>query len=366
MWLGGSRPSVLVTYEETPSIRNYAKTVASYLRSVGFSAYLLHFDPLFLKPMCDALVACSTLPSLGWHFLNAWLSPRRVAYVPFEGVPNRERVLPLSRYYRIVVPSRHVKRCFERAGISADYMYHAIPPAVPLSPRFLREVEEVKGGRLMLLTIASPVPRKGLPALAEAAERLAGRRDVLFYVLTHKRPETGPLTRRLNENVERLEAARDAGAPIHIDYRYGALSDAEKYSLVAACDVYVHPSYAEGFGIPVLEALLFGKPVVACDAPPTNELVSDREAFLFKPTGTRSIPCLWGSGEYIYFDYDPAELAEAVACAADDREGRASKSAAAKERAKDFLPEKVYSRLPELLGLPLPKEQTLSTRTPSW
>lgn len=39
------------------------------------------------------------------------------------------------------------------------------------------------------------------------------------------------------------------------------ISNDEKYFLLQKCEAYVHPSLAEGFGIPPVEAMYFGKPV---------------------------------------------------------------------------------------------------------
>jgi glycosyltransferase involved in cell wall biosynthesis len=47
--------------------------------------------------------------------------------------------------------------------------------------------------------------------------------------------------------------------------------------LVRRSDVAVYPSRAEGFGLPLLESLTLGVPVVTTDAPPMNELVRDGE-----------------------------------------------------------------------------------------
>ncbi|MEJ7911599.1 MAG: glycosyltransferase family 1 protein [Chitinophagaceae bacterium] len=42
----------------------------------------------------------------------------------------------------------------------------------------------------------------------------------------------------------------------------GAVSEAEKYWLLRECALFAFPSLAEGFGLPVIEAMHFGKPVL--------------------------------------------------------------------------------------------------------
>ncbi|MDW8086232.1 MAG: glycosyltransferase, partial [Ignisphaera sp.] len=58
------------------------------------------------------------------------------------------------------------------------------------------------------------------------------------------------------------------------------LERGDLYQLYRAADVYVHPALCEGFGIPIVEAMAAGKPVICVDAPPMNEHVSWRECLV--------------------------------------------------------------------------------------
>lgn len=42
----------------------------------------------------------------------------------------------------------------------------------------------------------------------------------------------------------------------------GAITEAEKYWYLQHCEAFIFPSIAEGFGLPVVEAMYFGKPVI--------------------------------------------------------------------------------------------------------
>lgn len=55
----------------------------------------------------------------------------------------------------------------------------------------------------------------------------------------------------------------------------GHISDAELVALYSAVDVFVFPSLYEGFGMPVLEAMACGTPVVASNAASLPEVVGD-------------------------------------------------------------------------------------------
>lgn len=55
----------------------------------------------------------------------------------------------------------------------------------------------------------------------------------------------------------------------------GYVSDAEKWALLKGAEFLLLPSFAEGFGLPVLEAMKVGTPVVASDIPVFRELFGD-------------------------------------------------------------------------------------------
>lgn len=55
----------------------------------------------------------------------------------------------------------------------------------------------------------------------------------------------------------------------------GAVSDRDTHRLLASCDIFVMPSTQEGFGLVFLEAMWYGKPVVAAAAGGAPEVVVD-------------------------------------------------------------------------------------------
>lgn len=60
----------------------------------------------------------------------------------------------------------------------------------------------------------------------------------------------------------------------------GAVEDQEKFRLFSNCDALLFPSLAEGFGLPVIEAMLLGKPVFLSRATSLPEIGGDA-AFYF-------------------------------------------------------------------------------------
>lgn len=117
-------------------------------------------------------------------------------------------------------------------------------------------------------------PRKNVPALLEAFVRLPAdlrRRHQLVVVGDHS--EFG---RQLSRLCGRLGLA-----PHEIVFT-GRVDDADLVALYSECALFVFPSLLEGFGLPVLEAMACGAPVICSDATSLPE-VAGRADMLFSP-----------------------------------------------------------------------------------
>ncbi|MCM3887355.1 glycosyltransferase family 1 protein [Frankia sp. R82] len=126
-----------------------------------------------------------------------------------------------------------------------------------------------------LLFVGSVEPRKNLPVLLEAVRRLhAADSDALPLVLVGP-PGWGP-------------ALDLAGMPAGSVVTAGYLDAEQLRATVAGASVLCFPSRYEGFGLPPLEALAAGVPVVAADIPTVREVTGallDPPADLAGPVG---------------------------------------------------------------------------------
>jgi len=68
----------------------------------------------------------------------------------------------------------------------------------------------------------------------------------------------------------------------------GYLGDDELRAVYSACRVMVYPALYEGAGLPTLEAMACGAPVITTDTPAIAEMVGDK-AHLFSPTDFRAL-----------------------------------------------------------------------------
>jgi glycosyltransferase involved in cell wall biosynthesis len=114
-----------------------------------------------------------------------------------------------------------------------------------------------------ILAVGAVTPRKGFQYLIEAVHRLGSGAPLLVLA--------GPDGWRANVIHKRITALGLEGRVRALGYiDDGALEGWYRRALLLC-----HPSEAEGFGIPVLEAMAYGVPVVATDIPPVREIGGD-------------------------------------------------------------------------------------------
>jgi glycosyltransferase involved in cell wall biosynthesis len=121
------------------------------------------------------------------------------------------------------------------------------------------------GGPRYVLAIGQIEPRKNLPRLVRAFDAVAAGDPDLALVVAG--PDGWDA-----ENFAAARAAAHHGARIrHLGY----VSDDDRRDLLAGCTVFAYPSIYEGFGLPPLEAMQAGVPVVAARAGSLPEVLGD-------------------------------------------------------------------------------------------
>ena len=115
-----------------------------------------------------------------------------------------------------------------------------------------------------LLTVGTLEPRKGLDPLIRALALPQTEGLPLLVV--------GPAGWG---DVDVATIARDAGLAEDRVRTLGYVSDPDLAVLLSRATAFVFPSLAEGFGLPVLEALSLGTPVIHSDVPAVVEVASD-------------------------------------------------------------------------------------------
>jgi glycosyltransferase involved in cell wall biosynthesis len=196
------------------------------------------------------------------------LTPRGVAWHRRMG----ERVA--ARVDAVVVPTRAVADALaghlhpRRVEVIGEGVSGGLAVPADADER-ARRLGLPDGG--FLLTLATLEPRKGL--------------DILISALAHGAPEL-PLLLVGQPGwggVDPEDLARREGLPAGRVRTLGRLSDADLATVLDRATVLVMPSRAEGFGLPVLEAMAAGTPVVCSADPALVEVGGD--AVVTAPVG---------------------------------------------------------------------------------
>lgn len=165
----------------------------------------------------------------------------------------------------ITVLSEHAKReALKFTGIARDRL-HIIHAGVDLDRHFPLKKQLHKKIRIGYL--GGLDGRKNVGLLVESFRRITeSRDDVELHV------------GGLGKNLEAFRAMNIRNAIF-----YGKIDESKKNKFLNSLDIFVFPSLMEGFGLPPLEAMACGVPVVASDTSSITEVVGDA-GILVKPT----------------------------------------------------------------------------------
>jgi glycosyltransferase involved in cell wall biosynthesis len=136
-------------------------------------------------------------------------------------------------------------------------------------------------GPIEVLFVGRLEPRKGVDVLLACAPGLLARHGDLEIIIAGD--DSVPT---LDGSTIRAQFERSANAEVSARVRFlGAVDDDTLLSLYARCAVLVVPSRFESFGLMLLEAMMFAKPVVAADVGGMREIVVDGETGFLTPAG---------------------------------------------------------------------------------
>ncbi len=239
----------------------------------------------FAVPYVHARPAVMTL-----HDLSPW-RPESAEAASTRVRRRTPWLLRLGLADMVITPTEAVRReAVNRFGLDPERV-RAVPEAP--APVFYRE--DTPPQKPFILYVGARIPRKNLAVLIEAWRKVR-RRHAVELVLA------GP---------GRATAAGEPGMVFT-----GEVSDAELRRLYSAAAVFAYPSTYEGFGLPVLEAMQCGAPVVASRVPAIQEIAGEA-ALLADPA-------------------DAGAWAEALTAVLGNPQRRRSMAEAALEHARQF------------------------------
>lgn len=213
-------------------------------------------------------------------------------------------VLTISEFTRRALLERFAldERRVRTTHLGVDDAFRRDP-----GPAELARVKEALGlPRRFLLFVGASEPRKNLPGLVEALGLVrAGGQDV-GLVVAGRPGEDEPGVRA---------AVARGGLENHVRFA-GYLAEGDVRALYRLAAALVLPSFSEGFGLPAVEAMASGTPVVCSAAGALPEVAGDAALF-FDPR-------------------DPREIAARIAAVLGDDAVRGRLIARGLDRSRDF------------------------------
>ncbi len=236
-----------------------------------------HSDVLHVSYVAPPVVACPTVVTV--HDLSYLAYPRslspRARFILTALVP-----LSVRRAARVIAVSAFTRQdLVTRYGIAEEkisVIYEAAGPAFRVLDGAGRRRLPVGVTEPFVLAVGNLEPRKNLVRLVEAFATIA-REPVItakLVVVGKAKGEEGAL--------ERLVEQHRLGDRVVFT---GVVGEDELVLLYNRAALFIYPSLYEGFGLPPLEAMACGCPVVASNVTAMPEVLGDA-ALLVDPTST--------------------------------------------------------------------------------
>ncbi|MFA4880399.1 MAG: glycosyltransferase family 1 protein [Candidatus Doudnabacteria bacterium] len=303
-------------------------------RRVGLPGILWHFFvwldlKWILKPDVYLALVSYIIPALGIKNSVVFV-PDLVAFL-FPRKHNPKAVFlercflkrALSQSQRVIAISdatkRDLQRLFSLPSSKIDVVYLAANQCRQKSPSFLAEVKQKYNLPSEFILFAGTLePRKNLVRLIEAYQRLSFKEEYGLVIAGKE----GWYYKEIFQRVRQLNLEQYVRFLGYIERR-------DLIALYHLATVFVYPSLYEGFGLPPLEAMACGIPVIT--------------------SNISSLPEVAGQAALLVNPKDVAEIAGMLERILTDQELRVRLARLGRERAKKFSWEKTAREILKIL-----------------
>jgi glycosyltransferase involved in cell wall biosynthesis len=245
--------------KKIPLLSSYTRSVIDRLVYCHRKKYDLYFEPNFIPLGIKAKKTVTTVYDFSFYLHPEWHPKARVDYFSknfFKRIEKSDSIITISKYVeREALEILKIKDC-------------RIVTVYPgLSDIFKATEDEKIKTRLpenYILFVGSIEPRKNLVSLLKAYLLLQEyiRKDFKLLLVGFK----GWGNKEIGELLDKLKGA--------VDY-LGYVDNEELANLYRGASCFVYPSLYEGFGLPPLEAMACGCPVVTSNVTSLPEVCGD-------------------------------------------------------------------------------------------
>lgn len=237
-------------------------------------AHILMVEPPSSEEQLDALMQFAREGGRVSSFIHDFLPLTHSEYFPLSTRLDPRWLLRLTAVSSDFVVSsetcrRQLEACVELLGMRSPQVWH-----LPLPPTGSQPVQAWKPPRVpTFVALGRLERRKNLPHLLRAASLIAQSGQQVAIQLVGDASDDTDLRRHIS-------GARQAGVTVDVP---GRLDDSQVQSMLRAATALVFVSHGEGYGLPIVEALNQGCPVVAVDRPELREHARHGGMLFVKP-----------------------------------------------------------------------------------
>ncbi|MBF2055051.1 MAG: glycosyltransferase [Candidatus Sericytochromatia bacterium] len=178
----------------------------------------------------------------------------------------------------IWAPSRAVLKGFEAAGFAFDSL-QLLPNGVDTAVFQPDGQKRPLPAKRRMLFVGGCIARKGIDLLLQAWQQAFTAADPVCLVIKDAGLQGPYALAPERQQLQELAADPTLAEIVYLDQN---LSESELAVLYRSCDLYVHPYRGEGFGLPILEAMASGLPVLVPELGPAPEFVPEAAAYWLK------------------------------------------------------------------------------------
>jgi glycosyltransferase involved in cell wall biosynthesis len=227
-----------------------------------FDYTIVHRWPLEFKP-----------PQKGYYILMA---PWEYGSLPCEWMDPFQNLADCIWVY-----SKYLKETYVGNNIDPDKI-SIIHPFVDSNifreegPKYDMKTDK----KFKFLFVGGSIPRKGIDNLINAYLNEFRKEDDVCLVVKDVCSNTFYKDLNISQNLKKLSNRKDLAEVLYIENNFPTSS--EMASLYRACDCLVHPYKAEGFALPIAEAMACAKPVIVTGYGACLDYCNEKNAYLLK------------------------------------------------------------------------------------
>jgi glycosyltransferase involved in cell wall biosynthesis len=248
-------------------------TLQKYLRAHPVDVYLTQYITPFFVPTKIKILTII-------HDISFKVYAK---YIKFSDLFFLKILMPLSfrRADKIIGVSdftaQEILKYYNVAEDKVTWIHNAV------GDNFLAEISETQVADVkkkynlpekFILYVGTLQPRKNLPTLIEAYAKLPTETQAAIKLVL-----AGGRGHNYDTNIDKTIAKHSLQNNVFLP---GFISEDDKPGIFKSSLLFCNPSFYEGFGITVLEAMTLGMPVIASDIPPHREVAGDSIVF-FNP-----------------------------------------------------------------------------------